>query len=207
MAVEGAPYLASILLGRELLHVLPYSCIAKAHMEDGPILLQVSEEVRDKRSIGLEGLVFVIVIGIIGQDGGASYCLLTSGGTLGVLSPEERVIILVLRDELMSNDINKQDTCRAPNVGQNGLYLLKRIGGRGCIKGYGNVIRLLVIICPGLFKALLFFECIDHHNCGLHKWFSNHTNLMQDLVLVLNSLSAKSVLVGEKLVATYSIST
>jgi hypothetical protein len=53
MVAEGAPYLASILLGCELFHMLPCICRARALMEDGPNLLWVSEEGKGKGSIGL----------------------------------------------------------------------------------------------------------------------------------------------------------
>jgi hypothetical protein len=146
MVVEGVPYLAAALLGHELLHMLPCPCSGKARMEDGPNLLQVSEEGRDKRSIGLKGLVFIIVISIVGQDGGAGNCFVGDGGILGVLYPKGRVIILVLRNELMFNDLDKRDTHCTPDVDQNGLYPLKCFGCRGCVsvKGYGDVIELLV---------------------------------------------------------------
>ncbi len=91
-------------------------------MEDGPNLLQVSKESRGKRSIGLEGLVFFIVINTAGQGRGAGNHLLVNGGILGVLFPKGRVIILVLGDELMSNNVDRGDTRRTPKAGQNGLY-------------------------------------------------------------------------------------
>ena len=59
-------------------------------MEDGPNLLQVSEKGRGKRSIDLNDLIFLGVIGIVSQDGGAGSCLYVDGDILGVLFPKER---------------------------------------------------------------------------------------------------------------------
>jgi hypothetical protein len=63
-------------------------------------------------------------------------------------SPKRGVFILVLGDELVSHDIEKWDTHCATNAGQNGLHLLKYLCGGGCVKGYGDVVRLLVLRRP-----------------------------------------------------------
>ncbi len=68
------------------------------------------------------------LVGIIGQDGGAGDHLLVNGVIFGVLLPKGKVVILVLRDELMSNYVDKQNTHRALDAGQNGLYLLDCLG-------------------------------------------------------------------------------
>jgi hypothetical protein len=139
-------------------------------MEDGPNLLQVSEKGRGKRSIDLEGLVFLGVISTISQDGGTGSHLHANGGILGLLLPKGRVVILALRDELVSHNIDEWDTCHASDAGQNGLHLLKCPHGRGYVKGYGDEVRLLVIRSPGILKAILHPEQVDHHKCGPHKW-------------------------------------
>jgi hypothetical protein len=70
MVVECLPCLASILLGCERLDMLPCALGSKTRMEDGLKLLQVSEKGRGKRTIGLEGLLFFGVIGVISHDRG-----------------------------------------------------------------------------------------------------------------------------------------
>ncbi len=49
----------------------------------------------------------------------------------GVMVPNGRVIILVLQNELVSNDVDKWNTCLAPDTGQDGLYLLECLGSQG----------------------------------------------------------------------------
>jgi hypothetical protein len=57
-------------------------------MEDGPNLLQVSKEGRDKRSVGLMGFKFFGLIGVLGQDGGTGNSLLGHGVIFGVFVPK-----------------------------------------------------------------------------------------------------------------------
>jgi hypothetical protein len=107
--------------------------------------------------------------------------LLVNGGIIGLLFPTGSIIVLTLRDELVSSkssNIDDWDTWCTTNVGHYGLQPLKCLRGGGCVKGYNNVVGLLVLRCPGIFKALLFLECVYHHKCGPHKWFGDKANLM-----------------------------
>jgi hypothetical protein len=78
-------------------------------------------------SVGLKGLVFFVVTGVIGQDGGACDHILVNGVIFGVFIPKERAVILVRRDELMSNDVDKRNTHHAPDASQGSHNLLDSV--------------------------------------------------------------------------------
>jgi hypothetical protein len=46
--------------------------------------------------MGLEGIVFLVIISIVRKDRGTGGCLHVDGGIIGVLLTKERVIILSL---------------------------------------------------------------------------------------------------------------
>ena len=79
MVVEGVPDLATILLGCEILHMLPCIGRGKQRNDDDTNLLPVIGGGGDKRATGLEGLVLFVIHGLIGQDGNAGTCLLVNG--------------------------------------------------------------------------------------------------------------------------------
>jgi hypothetical protein len=120
--------------------------------------------------------------------------LLVNGGMIGVLFPKGRVLVFALRDELVSHDIDKWDTCRATDAGQDDLHLLKHLCSGGCVKGYGNVVRLLVHRSPGIFKTLLHpeqlgWEICSESNFGPFKLWNFHQN---SILLIVKFVPAYS---------------
>jgi hypothetical protein len=121
--------------------------------------------------MGLKGIVFLIVIGVIRKGRGAGGHLHVNRGILGVLLPKGRVIILVLRDEQESNDIDKWDACHATYMGQEVLCLVKDLRGRGSIKGQGGKLRLLVLESLSALVMLLHLQKADCLKFHPHKQF------------------------------------
>jgi hypothetical protein len=97
-------------------------------------------------------------------------------GILGVFFPKGRVVILVLEDELVSHDIDKWDIHHSTDAGQKDLHFLKCLCGRRRVKGYGDIVGLLVLRSSSILIMLLHFEQVDHHNCGPHKQTGGCTN-------------------------------
>jgi hypothetical protein len=105
--------------------------------------------------MGLEVIVFLVVIGIVRKDRGTGSHLHVNGGILGVLLTKARVIIRVSGDELDPHNINKWDTRHATYTGQEVLHLVEDFCGRGSVEGQGGIFRLLVLRSPNVLVMLL----------------------------------------------------
>jgi hypothetical protein len=127
--------------------------------------------------MGLEVIIFLVIISVIRKDRGACGCLKVNKGILGVFFAKGRVFILVLGDVLDSHNINKWDTCHARYTGQKVLHLVEDLCGGGSVEGQGGIFRLLVLGILNILVALLHSQKADLLECGSHKWFQGHTNL------------------------------
>ncbi len=146
--------------------------------ENGPDLLGVSEEGGNKQSMGLEGIVVLVIIGIIRKDRSAGLCLHVNGYILGIFVLKGRVIVLVLRDNPNPDDIHKWHIRHVTYTGQNILHLVKDLRGGGSVQGQGGILGLLVLGSPiVLIMLLLSQEIYNPLELHMHKRLRGCTNL------------------------------
>jgi hypothetical protein len=129
--------------------------------------------------MGLKEVKILLPVGVVRKDRSTGRCLRVSEGILGVLLfPKGRVIVLVLRDQQNSDDINKWDTHHAMYTGQKFLHLVKDLHVRGSVKVQGYIFRLLVLGSPIVLVTLLLsqkaYPTLKFH---LHKWLQGCTHL------------------------------
>ena len=109
--------------------------------------------------------------------------------------PKGRVVLLWVRDMVVSYDVDQRHVGYPPYAGQDGLCPLEGLWGQVQVEGHSGVFRLLVIGEPTVFKLLLFLE---GHNCSEDhtlKQRVNYADLSHGLVLMLdpNDLKLESV--------------
>jgi len=184
--MEGGIHLPSVLGHCELLHVLPYAGGREKGMENGPNLLRVSEEGWDKRALNFELVILEIIVGQVGQDGAAGDGLVVVGGVLRgfVFVAEGGVMFGFFGDQKVSDHVDEGNSQHAPNAGQEGLHLFKSLGGRGEVKGDGDILGLLVIGSPAVFESFLLLELIKGREVSPHKRILDPTNLASGAMLV-----------------------
>jgi hypothetical protein len=110
----------SLLLLISEIFVILHKTVIIPGMNNMPIIINLS--LRLELGIGLNSLAWR-------KCQHVERCLI--GVIFGVFIPKGRLVILDLRDELAPNGIDKWNTHRTSDVGQDGLYLLIRLGGQG----------------------------------------------------------------------------
>lgn len=140
-------------------------------------------------SLYLKFDILEVPVCVLGQNVGASNCLIVMRGVLGfsrsdVIVSESGVVFLILRDKDVSNDVDEGNAQHTTDTGQDGFHPFESLCGGGEVKGNGGVLRLLIIGSSSVFKSLLLLEQIDVVELGLHQRGLGHTDHAASSVLV-----------------------
>ena len=124
VGMDGAVHLPSVLGHSELIHVLPHARGQEKGMENGPNLLHVSEEGRDKRALNFKLVILEVVVGRVGQDRAASDGLVVLRAVLRgfVFIAKGGVPVRFFGDQKVSDHVDKGNSQHTPNGGQEGLH-------------------------------------------------------------------------------------